>query len=79
MSADQPQQQFAGRNDNMQAAALVPAAITLALSLLLYGIRIRARRSSPFTWTDGMTTAALVSNRRVLLTLESLCPDSCRY
>ncbi|KAH0369634.1 hypothetical protein KCU65_g3134, partial [Aureobasidium melanogenum] len=60
MSADQPQQQFAGRNDNMQAAALVPAAITMTLSLLLYGIRIQARRSSPSVWTDGMITAALI-------------------
>ncbi|KAG9678845.1 Glyoxalase/Bleomycin resistance protein/Dihydroxybiphenyl dioxygenase, partial [Aureobasidium melanogenum] len=60
MSADQPQQQFAGHNTSMQAVALVPAAITLALSLLLYTTRIRARRYSPFVWADGMITAALV-------------------
>ncbi|KAG9837155.1 Glyoxalase/Bleomycin resistance protein/Dihydroxybiphenyl dioxygenase, partial [Aureobasidium melanogenum] len=59
MSADQPQQQYAGHNSNTQAAVLVPAAITLALSLLLYATRIRARRSSPFVWTDGMIAAAL--------------------
>jgi hypothetical protein len=59
MSADQPQQQYTGHNSNTQAAVLVPAAITLTLSLLLYATRIRARRSSPFVWTDGMIAAAL--------------------
>ncbi|CAD0091094.1 unnamed protein product [Aureobasidium mustum] len=61
MSADQTQQQFSEPDNNTQAAVLVPAAMTLALSLVLYGIRIRARRSSPFVWTDGMVAAALVS------------------
>lgn len=79
MSADQPQQQFAGHNTSMQAVALVPAVITLALSLLLYATRIRARRYSPFVWADGMITAALVSNYRVLLALDPLYPDSFRY
>ncbi|KAK6003836.1 hypothetical protein QM012_008686 [Aureobasidium pullulans] len=60
MSVDQVQQQFAGGDDNIQAAVLVPATITLALSLVLCGIRIRARRSSPLVWTDGMIAAALI-------------------
>jgi hypothetical protein len=60
MSTDQPQQ-FAGSDNNTQVALLVPATITLIVSLLLYGIHIRARRSSPLVWTDGMITAALVS------------------
>ncbi|KAG9787851.1 Glyoxalase/Bleomycin resistance protein/Dihydroxybiphenyl dioxygenase, partial [Aureobasidium melanogenum] len=59
MSADQPQQQYVGHNSSTQAAVLAPAAITLTLSLLLYATRIRARRSSPFIWTDGMIAAAL--------------------
>jgi hypothetical protein len=69
MSTDQPQQ-FAGpNNNNTQAALLVPATMTLMISLLFYGIHVRARRSSPLVWTDGMITAALVSQFRVLLTL----------
>ncbi|KAG9655575.1 Glyoxalase/Bleomycin resistance protein/Dihydroxybiphenyl dioxygenase, partial [Aureobasidium melanogenum] len=60
MSADQLQQQYVGHNSSTQAAVLVPAAITLTLSLLLYATRIRARRSSPFIWTDGMIAAALL-------------------
>jgi hypothetical protein len=68
MSTDQPQQ-FAGSDNNTQAALLVPATITLIVSLLLYGIHVRARRSSPLVWTDGMITAALVSKHRVLLAL----------
>jgi len=59
MSADLPQ--FTGRNNNTQAALLVPTTITLTLGLVLYGVRIRARRSSPLVWIDGMITAALVS------------------
>ncbi|KAG9560519.1 hypothetical protein KCU71_g7622, partial [Aureobasidium melanogenum] len=59
MSADQPQQQYVGHNSSTQAAVLAPAAMTLTLSLLLYATRIRARRSSPFIWTDGMIAAAL--------------------
>ncbi|THW98803.1 hypothetical protein D6D13_10484 [Aureobasidium pullulans] len=58
MSADLPQ--FTGRNNNTQAALLVPTTITLTLGLVLYGVRIRARRSSPLVWIDGMITAALV-------------------
>lgn len=61
MSVDQPQQELTGRDDNTQAAVLVPATILLLVSLLLYGIHIRARRFSPLVWTDGMITAALVS------------------
>ncbi|THX61657.1 hypothetical protein D6D06_00437 [Aureobasidium pullulans] len=57
MSADLPQ--FTGRNNNTQAALLVPTTITLTLGLVLYGVRIRARRSSPLVWIDGMITAAL--------------------
>jgi hypothetical protein len=64
MSADQSQQQFAGPDNNTQAALLVPATITLVVSLLLYGIHIRARRSSPLVYTDGMITAALVSEHK---------------
>lgn len=67
MSGDQSQQQFAGPDNNTQAAVLVPTALTLALALLLFGTRIRARRSSPFVWTDGMIAAALVSSRKVLM------------
>ncbi|THY65533.1 hypothetical protein D6C98_00215 [Aureobasidium pullulans] len=58
MSADLPQ--FTGPNNNTQAALLVPTTITLTLGLVLYGVRIRARRSSPLVWIDGMITAALV-------------------
>ncbi|THW31040.1 hypothetical protein D6D25_05764 [Aureobasidium pullulans] len=58
MSADLPQ--FTGRNNSTQAALLVPTTITLTLGLVLYGVRIRARRSSPLVWIDGMITAALV-------------------
>lgn len=79
MSADQSHQQFTGSDNNTQAAALVPAAITLALALLLFGIRIRARRSSPFVWIDGMIAAALVSKCRMLLDPEASCPDSYRH
>jgi hypothetical protein len=68
MSTDQPQQ-FAGPDNNTQAAFLVPTTMTLIVSLLLYGIHIRARRSSPLVWTDGVITAALVSEHRVLLAL----------
>ncbi|KAI5207859.1 hypothetical protein E4T39_01802 [Aureobasidium subglaciale] len=57
MSMDQAQ--LAGPNNSTQAALLVPTTITLTLSLLLYGVRIRARRSAPLLWTDGMITAAL--------------------
>jgi hypothetical protein len=64
MSADQPQQQFVGPDNNTQAALLVPATMTLVVSLLLYGIHIRARRSSSLVWTDGMITAALVSEHK---------------
>ncbi|KAI4716455.1 hypothetical protein E4T48_07323 [Aureobasidium sp. EXF-10727] len=59
MAVDQPQQQFAIHGNNTQAALLVPATITLALSLLLYGVRVRARHSSPLVWTDATITAAL--------------------
>ncbi|KAI4731099.1 hypothetical protein E4T49_01354 [Aureobasidium sp. EXF-10728] len=59
MSVDQPQQQFTAHGNNTQAALLVPATITLALSLLLYGVRIRARHSSPLVWTDATITASL--------------------
>ena len=69
MSADQPQQHFTGPDNNTQAALLVPTTITLTISLLLYGLRIRARRSTPLIWTDGMITAALVSDTRMLLAL----------
>lgn len=79
MSADQPQQQYVGHNSNTQAVVLAPAAITLTLSLLLYATRIRARRFSPFVWTDGMIAAALVSKRRMLFTLKAKYPDSYRY
>ncbi|CAD0112901.1 unnamed protein product, partial [Aureobasidium uvarum] len=60
MSVNQPQQQFAGHDNNTQAALLVPATITLVSSLLLYGVRIRARHSSPLVWTDGTIAAALI-------------------
>ncbi|KAI4851767.1 hypothetical protein E4T44_01928 [Aureobasidium sp. EXF-8845] len=60
MSADQSQQQSTGPDNNTQAALLVPATMTLIVSLLLYGIHIRARRSSPLVYTDGMITAALI-------------------
>lgn len=66
MSADQSHPLLAGPDKNTQAAVLVPAAITLALALLLFGIRIKARRCSPFVWIDGMIAAALVSKRRML-------------
>jgi hypothetical protein len=79
MSVDQSQQQFAGPDDNMQAALLVPATITLVVSLLLYGIHVRARRSSPIVWTDGMITATLVSESRALLILSAMYPDPYRY
>jgi hypothetical protein len=68
MSTDQPQH-FVGPDNNTQAALLVPATMTLMVSLLLYGIHIRARRCSLLVWTDGMITAALVSEHRVLLVL----------
>ncbi|KAI5274318.1 hypothetical protein E4T47_02511 [Aureobasidium subglaciale] len=54
------QAEFARANKSTQAALLVPAIIILALSLLLYGVRVRARRSAPLLWTDGMITAALM-------------------
>lgn len=65
MSADQSQQHTTGHDNNTQAAVLVPATILLTVSLLLYGIHIRGRRSSPLVWTDGMITAALVSGYKV--------------
>lgn len=79
MSADQSQQQFAGSDNNTQAALLVPATIALVVSLLLYGIHMRARRFSPIVWTDGMITAALVSESRALLIFSAMYPDPYRY
>jgi len=79
MSADQSQQQLTGHDNNTQAAVLVPATILLTVSLLLYGIHLRGRRSSPLVWTDGMVTAALVSGYEVLLAPGTIYPDSNRY
>ncbi|KEQ76838.1 hypothetical protein M436DRAFT_37378 [Aureobasidium namibiae CBS 147.97] len=60
MPANQPQQHFTGHDNNTQAVVLVPATILLTVPLLLYGIHLRGRRSSPLIWTDGMITAALM-------------------
>jgi hypothetical protein len=67
MSTDQPQQQFAASDNNTQVALLVPATMTLVVSLLLYGIHILARRFSSLVCSDGMITAALVSENIMLL------------
>lgn len=59
MSADLPQPSLVS-NGTTQSALLVPTSITLALCLVLYGLRIRKWRLSPLEWTDGMTGATLV-------------------